>query len=469
MEDIRGEISESKVNLEINQEKVPIKVRKPVGKTVLFVFLSLFLLLVISYAGLTIASTGKSLPYLNLVGTPVGNRSKTEIFISVKQLSQTRLDQKVNIRFNDSNEEKSFKDLGLVLNLNESVEKIFNFGKIRGIFPSPQYILATASGSLLVQPLTSWNEESSKQISDLVVSKKKNAQNPTVQYADGQVSIQSEQDGYSYMISELKSDLEVCYLKKSCDSVKANQIVLKSSITSSQLSQYKDQISNLVDQKLNLEYGNHWFTIKPEDIAMLFQPFGRIGADKTEAEGTGLGLMVVKKLTEAMGGTVGVESEPDAGSTFWIELPFTKNHKTGANQISSMPTPELPATKHAVTILYIEDNLSNIELVEGILTDFQPEIRLVTSIYGRQTIKLAKEYKPCLILLDLDLPDVHGVKVLEKLLADSHTVSIPVIIISADAMPHQVEKLMKAGAVGYLTKPLDVNQFLKTINQYIKN
>ena len=208
--------------------------------------------------------------------------------------------------------------------------------------------------------------------------------------------------------------------------------------------------------------------IKPGDIGKLFQPFERIGADQTETEGTGLGLMVVKKLTEAMGGIVGVESEVGTGSTFWIELPLTENHKQGIRQTGGSPTPELPVTKQDSTILYIEDNLSNIELVEEIMAQYLPEISLVTSKYGRETLKLAKEHKPGLIMLDLNLPDVQGFEVLEQLLADANTKAIPVIIISADAMPFQVEKLMKAGAMDYLTKPLDIIQFLKTVEQHIK-
>jgi CheY-like chemotaxis protein len=208
--------------------------------------------------------------------------------------------------------------------------------------------------------------------------------------------------------------------------------------------------------------------IKPENIGKLFQPFERIGADKTDTEGTGLGLMVVKKLIEAMSGKVGVESKVGAGSTFWIELPLSEDLKNEPFQTIGSPSPELRISDKTTTILYIEDNISNIELVEDILVEHHPKMRLVTSMYGKQTIELALEYKPGLILLDLDLPDMSGIEVLEKLLADPLTKSIPVVIISADAMPFQVEKLKNAGARDYLTKPLDIVQFLKTIDLYIK-
>jgi len=208
--------------------------------------------------------------------------------------------------------------------------------------------------------------------------------------------------------------------------------------------------------------------INSEDIGKLFQPFERIGASKTETEGTGLGLMVVKKLTEAMRGTVGVDSEAGVGSTFWIELPIAEPPKSDTSQSVGSPVPVLPELKKDTAILYIEDNQSNIELVEAILWEHRPDVRLKTSMFGKQTIKLAREYNPVLILLDLDLPDMQGIEVLGKLLADEFTKNIPVIIISADAMPFQVRKLMEAGAVAYLTKPLEVGQFLSSIDRYIK-
>jgi PAS domain S-box-containing protein len=206
--------------------------------------------------------------------------------------------------------------------------------------------------------------------------------------------------------------------------------------------------------------------IKPEDIKKLFQPFERIGAEKTETEGTGLGLTVVKNLVEAMGGKVGVESKIGEGSIFWIEIPLSDSKKNATVQSKDVKHNEIKEKSTSSTILYIEDNLSNIELVEEILTDHRPSIKLISSIYGEKTIKLAKEHLPKLILLDLDLPDMNGDKVLDILLADPVTRKIPVIIVSADAMPQQIKKLIKLGAVDYLTKPLEVSQFLKIIDSY---
>jgi PAS domain S-box-containing protein len=207
--------------------------------------------------------------------------------------------------------------------------------------------------------------------------------------------------------------------------------------------------------------------ISSGDIKKLFKPFERIGAEKTQTEGTGLGLAVVKKLMEAMGGIVGVESAVGEGSTFWIELPKSKSQLEGLENSNNMVSLEsLPDTKQG-TILYIEDNESNIELVEQILSSERSNIRLISNVNGKQAVSLAIEFTPDLILLDLNLPDIHGNEVLALLQSEQRTKSIPVVVISADAMPKQIEKLLKAGARNYLTKPLEISAFLVEVDRWI--
>jgi PAS domain S-box-containing protein len=208
--------------------------------------------------------------------------------------------------------------------------------------------------------------------------------------------------------------------------------------------------------------------ISEEDLPKLFTPFERIGAEKSATEGTGLGLSVVKKLIEAMSGKLGVESQPGSGSTFWIELPNCENplehiEKSGI----SLNELEPKLTDLCGTVLYIEDNASNIELVEQILTSQRSKIKLICNMTGAETVQLAIDYRPNLILLDLDLPDIHGSEVLHLLLAEERTKKIPVVVISADAMPQQINKMLKAGAKNYLTKPLDVIDFLKIVDEFI--
>ncbi len=208
--------------------------------------------------------------------------------------------------------------------------------------------------------------------------------------------------------------------------------------------------------------------IIPENIEKLFMPFERIGAEKTGIEGTGLGLMVVKKLMDAMCGRVGVESVPGEGSTFWIELQHSEDQETEAWQAEHRSVLHAMITQKTGTILYVEDNASNTELVEQILLDHRPSIHFMSSTKGAQTVPLAIKYAPDLILLDLDLPDMQGFEVMRLLQAEEKTKTIPVVVVSADAMVHQIEKLMNAGSKDYLTKPLDIMAFLDIVDEWVR-
>ncbi|MEI7663247.1 MAG: PAS domain S-box protein, partial [Bacteroidota bacterium] len=205
--------------------------------------------------------------------------------------------------------------------------------------------------------------------------------------------------------------------------------------------------------------------ISAGDMGKLFLPFERIGAEKTATEGTGLGLTVVKKLMEAMGGIVGVDSMPGKGSTFWIELPETDSQKILFDKAGLNSIPEKVNAEITGTILYVEDNHSNTELVEEIILTHRPAIRLITTMLGKKAVKLALDNQPGLILLDLDLPDIPGIEVLADLREDPQTRAIPVVIVSADATIQEIEKLKKAGALGYLTKPIDIAAFLEVVDK----
>ncbi|CAA9316480.1 MAG: hypothetical protein AVDCRST_MAG89-1429, partial [uncultured Gemmatimonadetes bacterium] len=205
--------------------------------------------------------------------------------------------------------------------------------------------------------------------------------------------------------------------------------------------------------------------IPADKMDQLFVPFARLGAEQYEAEGTGLGLALSKRLVEAMGGALEVESTFGEGSSFWLDLPVVESplqrlSRTGAS--GARPAEQTPGAP--ATLLYIEDNLANLSLVESILAS-HPEITLVPALQGRLGLDLAWEHRPDLVLLDLHLPDVPGEEVLRRLQADPRTRHTPVIIISADATPGTVERLLQAGANGYLTKPLDVDDFLATVER----
>ncbi len=205
------------------------------------------------------------------------------------------------------------------------------------------------------------------------------------------------------------------------------------------------------------------------DIARLFVPFERLGAAKTRIEGTGIGLALSKRLVEVMGGQIGVWSTPGQGSTFWIELPLVPNPLHSAIE---MPEPSALQTMIAPegepkTVLYIEDNLANVRLIEMLL-EARPNVRLLTAMQGSTGLDLAFEHSPDLILLDLHLPDINGDEVLRRLQANTVTRSTPVVMISADATLGQIERLLAAGAKTYLTKPLNVKEFLSVLKDCLK-
>jgi len=207
--------------------------------------------------------------------------------------------------------------------------------------------------------------------------------------------------------------------------------------------------------------------IKQEDISKLFTPFERIGAYNTQIEGTGLGLSVVKKLVEIMNGTCGVKSIIGQGSTFWFELPKASNTKELIIKSNENKEPYNVLDEKHGKILYIEDNQSNIELVEEIITTRRPNIELISNMSGMETVNLAIKHKPDLILLDLNLPDIDGSEVLTLILENEKTKNIPVVILSADGMQHQVNKLIKLGAKKYLTKPFNISDLLYLFDKYI--
>jgi CheY-like chemotaxis protein len=205
--------------------------------------------------------------------------------------------------------------------------------------------------------------------------------------------------------------------------------------------------------------------IPGERMEELFVPFARLGAEQTDVEGTGLGLALSKRLMEAMGGDLTAESTPGEGSTFWVELEHTESPLDRITR--SNPVVEAPVrTKSVVptaTILYIEDNHANLNLIETILME-RPQFMLVPALQGRLGLDLAWEHSPDLILLDLHLPDIPGDEVLRRLRENERTRETPVVVISADATPGRIERLQAAGASGYLTKPLDVDEFLATVD-----
>ena len=206
--------------------------------------------------------------------------------------------------------------------------------------------------------------------------------------------------------------------------------------------------------------------LNPEQLANLFQPFNRLGQEAGAQEGTGIGLVVTKRLVELMGGEIGVTSSPGVGSVFWIELasttPLASALPERGPEAASAPD-DLPDEGEPHLVLYVEDNPANLRLVEEIVA-FRRDLRLLSAPDGHLGLQLAKAHLPEAILMDLNLPGMSGFEVLRQLRADPETTWIPVIALTANAMPRDIERGMAAGFHRYLTKPIDIDKFTEAIN-----
>jgi len=207
--------------------------------------------------------------------------------------------------------------------------------------------------------------------------------------------------------------------------------------------------------------------IAAERMEQLFAPFERLGAEESSIQGVGLGLALSKALVEAMGGTISVTSNPGQGSTFSVDLASAEGFLSSTEDESSLWEETAPATTTSAscTILYIEDNLSNLKLVERLVAR-RPTIALMPAMQGGMGVTLARDHRPDLVLLDLNLPDITGEEVLGRLRSDPRTAELPVVVISADATPGQIRRLLDAGARDYLTKPIEVSRFFQVVDTF---
>lgn len=208
--------------------------------------------------------------------------------------------------------------------------------------------------------------------------------------------------------------------------------------------------------------------LSAEQIAQLFQPFNRLGREVGDEEGTGIGLVVTKQLVELMGGSIGVESMVGVGSVFWVEFNASSAPKLEHDEVVKLDIDhkkQLEQNPHAEqsTLLYVEDNPANLALVEQLIAR-RHDIKLLTSINAHLGIQLARAYLPDVILMDINLPGISGFGALKILQADPGTAHIPVIALSANAMPRDVEKGMEAGFFRYLIKPIKVDEFMDALN-----
>ena len=208
--------------------------------------------------------------------------------------------------------------------------------------------------------------------------------------------------------------------------------------------------------------------LSPDKLMQLFQPFNRLGKEAGVEEGTGIGLMVSKRLVELMKGEIGVESTIGVGSVFWIDLNLTAEpRRAAAAKPTAVAQAQVQAGAQLRTLLYVEDNPANLMLVEDLIAR-RPDIRLLSATDGNGGIKIARASRPDMILMDINLPGISGIQALKILRADPATAHIPVVALSANAIPRDIEKGLEAGFFRYLTKPIKVNEFMDTLDEALK-
>jgi len=220
-----------------------------------------------------------------------------------------------------------------------------------------------------------------------------------------------------------------------------------------------------IPERVRISVGDTGAGLPPDKLARLFEPFNRLGQETGTEEGNGIGLVVSRRLVELMGGAIGVESTVGEGSVFWIELnaavaPYVdvkESRSTAARQPQMLPAARLR------TLLYVEDNPANLTLVEQLVARCS-DMRLLSARNGTLGIQIARDSLPDVILMDINLPGLSGLDALRILRDDPVTAHIPVVALSANAMPHDIKRGLEAGFFRYLTKPINVHEFMDTLN-----
>jgi PAS domain S-box-containing protein len=205
--------------------------------------------------------------------------------------------------------------------------------------------------------------------------------------------------------------------------------------------------------------------LSPQQLGQLFQPFNRLGRESGAEQGTGIGLVVVKRLVELMGGVIGVESQLGAGSNFWIELNLTHAPlpTISAAEQAGQDSPKPTACTERRTVLYVEDNPANLALVQELLTR-RSHLRLISAADGNLGVEYAQTYLPDVILMDLNLPGMSGVEAMKTLRCNSKTAHIPIIALSANAFPADIARSLDAGFFNYITKPIKLSEFMDALD-----
>ena len=228
--------------------------------------------------------------------------------------------------------------------------------------------------------------------------------------------------------------------------------------------------SQMAPERVRISVQDTGIGMRPDQLQALFQPFNRLGRETGVEEGTGIGLVVTKHLVELMGGEMGVTSTPGAGSLFWIELRASASNASGG--VAAVPEPDVPTVASGVagpaagplsTVLCVEDNPASLFLIQEALS-FRKDVRLLTALNGQEGIEMARAHRPDVILMDNNMPVLTGSEAQVILRGDSRTADIPIIAITANAMPGAIANGLAAGFFRYLTKPIELPELLEALD-----
>lgn len=282
----------------------------------------------------------------------------------------------------------------------------------------------------------------------------------------GTIEMLAQRHGIALHLSPLQAPL---FLK--ADAHRLQQVMLNLISNAIKYNRPQGSVSvttRLEDGRVRISVADTGIGLSAQNLEKIFTPYTRFGPN--HIEGTGIGLTITKRLVEAMGGTLGVDSVEHVGSTFWVEFQSTGSHAFSLTAIMgkalNASEDEATASRLRGTLLYIEDNIPNQVMVQRLLKDFTG-LQLLMAADPLLGLKLAVEHTPDLILLDINLPGIDGFEVLSRLRSAPQTRHIPVVGVSANAMPDDKAKAEAAGFSDYLTKPADIFSLLRIVRLYL--
>ena len=223
--------------------------------------------------------------------------------------------------------------------------------------------------------------------------------------------------------------------------------------------------TRLIGTEVEISVADTGLGMTPAQMGELFQPFNRLGRERSSQEGTGIGLVISQRLAELMGGSLRARSVTGEGSVFILSLPTVENLDTVRSDLDNLVSG--PAQYQHRVVHYVEDNETNVEVMRGVLAQ-RPQVLMDVSITGLDGLAAIRIRRPDVILLDMHLPDISGMELLRHLKADLATSTIPVVIVSADALASQIDEAMQAGALRYLTKPVNVAELLAVLDELLE-